>query len=196
MFHDLTPMRHSLPRIAATGGAALAMLTTLAGCGNQDDKSMVFPPACPITHIPSEAADYYLYANNSTNFRDLIARASITKLQGDCLAAGPKDLKTRIVPRISVERGPASTASTLSLPWFVAVLHGDKIVNKHVFHHTLTFPPNLSNFQTDTKVVSVDLPIVPKNIDSDYRFEIGFQLDKDQLDYNKVHLKRANYQAY
>ncbi|EGE46801.1 MULTISPECIES: hypothetical protein [Acetobacter] len=196
MFLNHNQRRSLFPRIAAPGLAALGLLATLGGCGDGESKSMDFAPTCPITHIPSEAADYYLYQGKGTGFKNMIARASILQLQGDCLAAGPKDLKTRIVLRFVIERGPAAAANTLTLPWFIAVLHGDRIVNKHVFHHTVSFPANLSTFEDDTKVITVDLPIPPKNVDSDYRFEVGFQLTKDQLEYNQVHLKRAAYQAY
>ncbi|MFT9400617.1 hypothetical protein [Acetobacter sp.] len=196
MSHDLPRPRRLLPRLALYGLVGLGLLTPLSGCGDEEDQSMAFAPSCPLTHIPPEAADFYTYDGKTTTFPHLITRASILKLQGDCLAAGKKDLKTRIALRFVVSRGMAAQNGTITLPWFVAVLHGDKIVNKHVFHHTFQFPANLSSFTTDTKVVTVDLPIVPKNTDSDYRFEVGFQLTKEQLSYNEAHLKKADYQAY
>ncbi|MCX2561079.1 hypothetical protein OQ252_06660 [Acetobacter farinalis] len=196
MSHKLSRPRSLLPRFAVSGLAALGLLTTLGGCGDEESASVSFAPSCPLTHIPPEAADYYLYDGKTATFPHLVTRASILKLQGDCLAAGPKDLKTRIALRFVVNRGPAATSSTVTLPWFVAVLHGDKIVNKHVFRHTFEFPANLSSISTDTKVITVDLPIPPKNTESDYRFEVGFQLTKDQLDYNETHLKKVDYHAY
>ncbi|MCP1242376.1 hypothetical protein GOB86_07230 [Acetobacter lambici] len=196
MPYDLTRLRSLLPRVTASGALAVGLLTALTDCGGGESASMEFAPACPITHIPSEAADYYLYKGKSTDYRDLVARASIVKLEGDCLAGGPKDLKTRVVLHITVERGPASTTEALSMPWFIAVLHGDRIVNKHIFRHTITFPANLATFDTTTKLITIDLPIPPRNVDSDYRFEVGFQLSRSQLEYNQTHLKRATYQAY
>ncbi len=196
MSHDHTRLRSLLPRVTASGALAMGLLTALTGCGGGEAASMEFAPACPITHIPSEAADYYLYKGKGTDYRDLVARASIVKLEGDCSAGGPKDLKTRVVLHITVERGPASTTEALSMPWFIAVLHGDRIVNKHIFRHTVNFPANLATFNTMTKIITIDLPIPPRNVDSDYRFEVGFQLSKSQLDYNQTHLKRATYQAY
>ncbi|BBC81327.1 hypothetical protein [Acetobacter orientalis] len=193
---DLTRPHRFLPRFALYGLAALGLLTPLAGCSEEEDASLAFAPSCPLTHIPPEAADYYQYDGKATTFPHLVTRASILKLQGDCLAGGTKDLKTRIALRMVVTRGMAAHDGTITLPWFVAVLHGDKIVNKHIFHHTFQFPANLSSFTTDTHVITVDLPIVPKNIESDYRFEVGFQLTKEQLEYNQAHLKQPNFQAY
>jgi hypothetical protein len=45
-------------------------------------------------------------------------------------------------------------------------------------------------------VVTIDLPITPRNVDSDYRFEVGFQLSPRQLEYNQTHLKQTTYKAY
>ncbi|GAN71121.1 hypothetical protein [Acetobacter syzygii] len=196
MPYDLTRLRSLLPRVTATGALAMGLTMALTGCGGGESASMDFAPACPITHIPSEAADYYLYKGKTTSFSDLVARASIVKLEGDCLAGGPKDLKTRVVLHITVERGPASSTEVLNIPWFIAVLHGDRIVNKHIFRHSVTFPANLATFDTTTKVITIDLPIPPRNVDSDYRFEVGFQLSPSQLEYNQQHLKRATYLAY
>jgi hypothetical protein len=196
MPYDLTRLRHQLPRVTACGALAMGLLTTLAACSGGESASMEFAPACPVTHIPSEAGDYYLYNGKGTGFGDLVARASIVKLEGECSAGGPKDLKTRVVLHITVERGPASSTETLNIPWFIAVLHGDRIVNKHIFRHTVTFPANLATFDTTSKVVTIDLPIPPRNVDSDYRFEVGFQLSPRQLEYNQTHLKQTTYKAY
>lgn len=190
MPHDLSHPHRLLPRVALSGFVALGLLTALAGCGDEESQSVSFAPSCPLTHIPPEAADYYQYEGKTFTFPHLVTRASILKLQGDCLAAGRKDLQTRIALRFVVSRGMAAHDGTVTLPWFIAVVHGDKIVNKHVFHHTFQFPANLSSYTTDTHVVTVDLPIPPKNTESDYRFEVGFQLTKDQLDYNETHLKK------
>lgn len=196
MPHEFSRPYRLLPRFALSSLAVLGMLTTLTGCGDEESNSVSFAPSCPLTHIPPEAADYYVYDGKTPTFPHLVTRASILKLQGDCLAAGRKDLQTRIALRFVVNRGMAARDGTVNLPWFIAVLHGDKIVNKHVFHHTFQFPANLSSFTTDTHVVTVDLPIPPKNTESDYRFEVGFQLTKEQLDYNETHLKKPAYQAY
>ncbi|WP_246856469.1 hypothetical protein [Acetobacter vaccinii] len=194
MSHDTARLHRLIPRIALSGAGALGLMTALTGCTNQAYDS--FAPACPITHIPPEAADYTLYNGKGTTFRDMVVHASIVRLQGDCLPGGEKNLKTRIVLRLAVERGPAATEEKISLPWFIVVMHGDKIVNKHVFHHSVTFPATFSTFQTGTKVAIVDLPIAPKSVDPGYSFEVGFQLNKDQFDYNRQHMHTATYRAY
>ncbi|MBS0959049.1 MULTISPECIES: hypothetical protein [Acetobacter] len=193
MLHMLTRSRRFSPHLVLAGFMAL---TLLSGCAEEEDKSLAFAPACPVTQIPPEAADYYLYDGKTPSFTNLVTRASILTLRGDCIAAGPKELTTRIALRFGITKGAALRDSTITLPWFIVVLHGDKIVNKHIFKHTFTVPANLANFTTDTKVVTVSLPIAPKNIASDYQFQVGFQLNKQQLEYNKNHKTGSDFRSY
>ncbi|GBR06473.1 hypothetical protein [Acetobacter oeni] len=168
---------------------AITLPLTLAGCG--EDDSVGFAPTCPAMHIPAEVADYYNYSAKGPSFDHLVTRASITHLGGDCAAAAEnekkKDLRTRVSVHMVVRRGPAATYSSLTLPWFVAVVHNDKIVGKHIFEQAVTFPDSASTVAVDTRLVTVDLPIKPTNGENDYRFEVGFQLTKTQLAYNREH---------
>ncbi|WP_146882377.1 hypothetical protein [Acetobacter nitrogenifigens] len=165
---------------------ALASCLGIAACGS-DDADMRFAPTCPTPHIPAEVGDYYAYAGGKTDFAHLIMRASITRLGGDCIAGGPKMLKTRVGLHIVARRGPAPWTGDLTLPWFVAVVHNDKIVGKHVFIQPVTFPANVSTVEFDTPLTTVDLPVKPTNGDNDYRFELGFQLTPAELAYNRDH---------
>lgn len=164
---------------------ALALLLPLAGCG--EDDSQVFAPSCPDMHIPAEVADYYNYAAKGPTFDHLVTHASISSLNGDCLAQGRKDLRTRLGIHMVVQRGPAATGNTVSLPWFIAVVHNDRIVGKHVFDQKVIFPAGQDAVAVDTRLATVDLPIKPSTVANDYRFEVGFQLTATQLAYNREH---------
>lgn len=171
---------------------AIALPLTLAGCGDNDNTA--FAPTCPEMHIPAEVADYYNYAQKGATFDHLVTRASITQLGGMCLPTGKKGLRTQVGVHMVVRRGPASTSDTLTLPWFVAVVHGDKIVGKHVFKQQVTFANSTASVvAVDTPLVSVDLPIKPTNGLPEYRFEVGFQLTAEQLAYNREHGISANF---
>ena len=166
----------------------------LIGCAQKNYTG--FAPACPITHILPEAADYTLYHGKETTFRNMIIRARITQLQGDCFSGGKKSLKTRILLTFTVERGPDFTQKKIALPWFITVMHNDKIIGKHVFETIVSFPTNIFSLQTKTKMAIVNLPIPPTSIDTGYDFQIGFQLTKEQLAYNHQHMDVGTYRAY
>ncbi|MBO7350570.1 MAG: hypothetical protein J6U18_03130 [Acetobacter sp.] len=155
-----------------------------------------FAPACPITHILPEAADYTLYHGQEASFKNMIIRASIVQLRGDCLSNGKKSLKTRIILTFAIERGPAFTQKKIILPWFITVMHNDKIIGKHVFESIVSFPTNVFFLKTKTKMAIVNLPIPPTSIDTGYDFQIGFQLTKEQLAYNHQHMDVGTYRAY
>lgn len=186
-----TPLARRLAGLAV----AITLPLTLAGCG--EDDSVGFAPTCPAMHIPAEVADYYNYSAKGPTFDHLVTRASITKLAGDCAATDDsgkkKGLRTRVGIHIVVRRGPAATSDSLTLPWFVAVVHNDKIVGKHIFEQAVTFPGGVSTVAVDTKLVSVDLPVKPTNGENDYQFEVGFQLTKTQLAYNREHGVQATF---
>ncbi|MFT8718243.1 hypothetical protein [Acetobacter sp.] len=173
------------------GAVSLLLPLALTGCG--ENESMVFAPSCPEMHIPAEVADYYNYSAKGPSFDHLVTHASLTALNGDCLAQGKKDLRTRLAVRMIVRRGPAATSGKVSLPWFVVVVHNDKIVGKHVFAQDVTFPAGQDTVAVDTRLVTVDLPIKPTTVENDYRFEVGFQLNHTQLAYNREHNITATF---
>ncbi|WP_242010217.1 hypothetical protein [Acetobacter conturbans] len=178
-------------RKTTVGLAALLLPLTLAGCG--EDNSLVFAPSCPEMHIPPEVADYYNYSEKGPSFDHLVTHASISSLNGDCMSQGPKDLRTRLGLHLVVRRGPAAPGTKVTLPWFVVVVHNDKIVGKHVFAQDVTFPVGQDTLAVDTRLVTVDLPIKPTTVNNDYRFEVGFQLNHTQLAYNREHGVSADF---
>ncbi|MDG6094819.1 hypothetical protein LOC54_06800, partial [Acetobacter sp. AN02] len=175
---------------------ALAVTLTLplflAGCDVADD-DMRFAPACATVHVQDVLGDYYQYDGSPGIFSHLVTHASIVRVKGECIASGIKNESTRIGLHMVVMRGPAAKSNTVTLPWFVAVVHNDKIVGKHVYQQTVTFPPGTDSLQFDGRVGSVDLPVRPVNTGNDYIFEIGFQLSKDQVKYNREHNVRASF---
>ncbi|MBV1837465.1 hypothetical protein KUA11_09610 [Acetobacter estunensis] len=183
-----------LPLMRFAGVAmALSLPLWLVGCSGEDETT--FAPSCPAMHIPAEVGDYYNYSAKGPSFNHLVTHASITKLSGDCLAAGKKTLRTRVAIRMLVRRGPGATSDEFVFPWFLAVVHNDKIVGKHVFSQTVTFPSGQDAMAVDTRLVTVDLPIRPTTDASDYHFEVGFQLSHTQLAYNREHGILASFDA-
>ncbi|NHO31816.1 hypothetical protein GOB85_04670 [Acetobacter sp. LMG 1636] len=188
-------LRAPLARQLAGLAIAITLPLTLVACG--EDDGVGFAPTCPAMHIPAEVADYYNYSAKGPSFDHLVTRASITHLSGDCVSAGEnekkKNLQTRVGVHMVVRRGPAAKYDSLTLPWFVAVVHNDKIVGKHIFEQAVAFPAGSSTVAVDTRLVTVDLPIKPTNGQNDYQFEVGFQLTKTQLAYNREHGVSATF---
>lgn len=184
-------------RFAAFAAAALGFLP-LAAC-DQDEQS-AFAPACPHVEILGEAADSYDYNGRGLDVGSLVSHASMTGLTGAC-EAGPTDnhkkiVRTRLSVAMNVARGPAAKGDTVTLPYFVAVLHDGHIVDKKVFETPIQFEPNVSTTTVRTPVRIIDVPASDNIQETNYAMEIGFQLTHAQLDYNRTHLTPAAFSAH
>ncbi|ATU72025.1 hypothetical protein CFR78_02735 [Komagataeibacter rhaeticus] len=178
-----------LPRLRRTAlkFCALASLPLLAACSGESD-SIDFAPACPVVEIPGEAADYYQYSGTDHDITHLVARASLTRVVGSCEAGEHRTVMTNMKIGLHVERGPASKVDFVNIPYFVAVVFNGEIKSKKEFVAHVSFEDGRMQDLTHTSNIPITLP-VSRHIHSDqYHLEIGFQLTKAQLDFNRAHL--------
>ncbi|MBE7729527.1 hypothetical protein [Komagataeibacter sp. FXV3] len=165
----------------------LGAVSLLAGCSSESD-SIDFAPACPVVEIPGEAADYYQYSGNDHDVTHLVARASLTRVVGSCEAGQKRTVMTNMKIGLHVERGPASNVNFVNVPYFVAVVFNGEIKSKKEFVAHVSFDNGRMQDLTHTRNIPITLP-VSRHIHSDqYHIEIGFQLTKAQLDFNRAHL--------
>lgn len=176
---------------------AFALLTlsgsalSLSACGQEEESA--FAPTCPHVEILGEAADSYQYDGRGLDAGSLVSHASMTGLTGNCEAAPKKSVRTRISVAMDVERGPAAKEQTITLPYFIAVLHDGNIIDKKMFDVPVTFEGNASSAVLRTPVRIIDVPASPDLQQTNYALEVGFQLTHAQLDYNRAHLRPANF---
>lgn len=173
-----------LPLIAIAG-----MGIGLTAC-NQDDES-AFAPICPPVEILSQAADFYQYDGHGLDAGSLVTHAGMSGLTGNCEAAPKKTVRTKLSLGITVERGPASDGRDIVLPYFVAVMHDGKIVDKKEFEVPVSFAGNQTVVSLRTPVRLIDVPASPDLQQTNYSLKVGFQLTREQLDYNQTHLRPA-----
>ncbi len=179
----------SAVRVAPVRMVALLALIALASCG--PDNPNAFAPECVPVGILADAADLSSYAGPSRDVATLVTHASIAAVGGTCSNAEQGHaLHTSVSVTIGVQRGPAASFRTLSVPYFVAVLHGDQIVEKHDLSIEATFPPNADRLALKSDPLELDLPITRRMSSDSYRLEVGFQLTPEQLAYNRAHMPR------
>ena len=166
--------------------AGLAATCALAACGpdNPDD----FAPECVPVGILADAADRTTYAGPSRDLATLVSQASLVAVNGSCADADRgHGLRTRANVTITVLRGPAGTARDVTVPYFIAVLHGSDIVEKHELSIEAHFPPNVDRLALRSDPLVLDLPISRRMSSDSYRLEVGLQLTPEQLAYNREH---------
>ena len=167
--------------------AALAGLAVLSACGPEDPNA--FAPECVPVGILAEAADLTTYAGPSHDVSTLVTQAGISGVNGTCSDAKQGHaLHTQASVVISVLRGPAATARDVSIPYFIALLHGSTIVSKHDLSIEAHFPPNVDRLALRSEPLVLDLPISRRMDSGSYRLEVGLQLTPEQLAYNREHM--------
>ncbi|WP_428394602.1 hypothetical protein [Lichenicoccus sp.] len=171
---------------AYLGTASIALLATLSACGPDDPNA--FAPDCVPVGILGPAADLSSFAGPSRDLDTLVTRASIAGVNGACSNAEQgRALATQVNVTIGVMRGPAATVRHITIPYFVAVLHGNDIVAKHLLSIEADFPPNVDRLALRSAPLDLTLPISRRMSSASYRLEVGLQLTPEQLAYNRAH---------
>jgi len=164
-----------------------AGLSLLSACGPEDPNA--FAPECVPVGILAEAADMSSYAGPSHDLSTLAFQAGIAGINGTCSDAGKGHaLHTQASVVISVQRGPAATVRDVTIPYFIALVHGSDIVSKHDLSITAHFPPNVDRLALKSDPLITDLPISRRMNSDSYRLEVGLQLTPEQLAYNREHM--------
>ncbi|WP_237442448.1 hypothetical protein [Saccharibacter sp. 17.LH.SD] len=186
--------RPYLSRVIRSIGGTCVLLTLgfLGGCSD-DDAVTSFAPACPAFDVPGSVADRFVYNGKGIDVSHLVSHAQITDVNGDC-RDGPQDSHHRPLTRVRLslalrmEHGPAATEKTDDITYFVAITHDGAIVDKKIFHETIRIAANNGAQQLNTPLRFIDLPTGDNPQVSPYTLEIGFQLTRNELDYNRQHL--------
>ena len=162
----------------------LSTLVALAACGG--GKGDEFPPVCPQVGIPPDAADLGLYRSSGHDLTDLQINASVRGIQGTCKPGAKDQLAAKVAVGFRVARGPAATSSTIDLPYFIAVMQGDQILDKHDYVLHVVFPSNTQSIDLNGEPVDLLLPTPQGTTGAAYQVLAGFQLTPDQLEQNRA----------
>ncbi|MGA2841088.1 MAG: hypothetical protein ABSG18_13045 [Steroidobacteraceae bacterium] len=161
--------------------AFAALLPLVSACAPERDQ---FPPACPSVAFLTPTADLAVFRPGSDG-RDLTALMLAGRMQGIQGKCKPGDKKGTVEATVTVgaelTRGPALKGNQVNVPIYVAVTEGDRILDKHVYTLSATFPPNVDRTAVSTPDVFMVLPVSPTKSAAAYSILAGFQLTADQL---------------
>lgn len=161
---------------------ALLPALLLAGCGAGGDN---FAPPCPGAAIVRDAADITRYRGAGRDLTDAVLDGRITGLGGSCKADGEGFVSTTVSVGMELTRGPAAPGRQAEVSYFVAVLDGERILDKQVFNLRAEFPPNNDRLRLTGDSVELRLPVRPGKGADAYRIQVGFQLTPLELDVNR-----------
>jgi len=165
-----------------------AALLGLSGCGAGTVDA--FAPACPGAAIVKDAADMSRYRGAGRDLTDSVVEGRITGIKGSCKRDGADTVVTNIQVGIELTRGPAASGRRAELGYFVAVLEGERILDKQVFPLRAEFPANADRLRLTGDDVELRLKVTPDKTAAAYRLQVGFQLAPEELERNRRRAQR------
>lgn len=164
---------------------ALLLPILLGACGDGTIGEKFAPP-CPTAGIVRDTADLTRYRGAGRDITDQVLTARLTGLDGSCRRDGMGTVVTTVRAGIDLTRGPAATGRTAEVSYFVAVLDGDRILDKQVFTLIGEFPSNTDRLRLSGDEVELRLPVTAKRSAAVYRVQVGFQLSSAELQLNRT----------
>ena len=161
---------------------ALAVVSSLAGCGDTPDK---FPPACPRPSILGDASDLQRFRGSGRDFLDTTLQGRITSINGSCTQDGRTAVVATVNVEIELTRGPAATGRTTEVAFFVAVSQGDRVLDKQVYTLRAEFPENTDRLRLTGDSVDLRLPVSRTMKADSFQVTTGFQLSPEELEANR-----------
>ncbi len=154
------------------------MVAVLAGCGASGDQ---FAPACPKPAILADAANLDRYRGAGRDFLDTVLQGRVERIDGSCRQDGSRAVSATVSVGIELTRGPAAMGRETSVPFFVAVSQGDRVLDKQVYTIRAVFPENTDRVRLSGDSVDLRLPVSETQHADAYQVTVGFQLTPSEL---------------
>jgi hypothetical protein len=168
--------------------AAVAVLSFgLGGCSVFSAKKA--PPPCPEINVLADAAKFTQFRpGQGRDITDQILSGEITGYKGSCsYDKDTKKLTVTLQVQMTFTKGPAAPNNSAKAQYFVAVpAFFPKPAAKQILGVQFAFAANADHVQITDNEVQVVLPVADFGKDLPNReVYVGFQLDQDELDYNR-----------
>jgi hypothetical protein len=159
-------------------GLALAATATLAPIA-ADAKTKARASTCPSISILADASRVAVMDGSKVDLK-----AEIVKPELGC-AISKASAKANLTFMVKGAISPETTIEARTVPYFVAVITGGKVIEKQVFDLKLPFAGADRTLFVKETVARIDIPIQPGTNAEDYSVTIGFQLTEAQLAWNR-----------
>lgn len=163
----------------------LALLLLAAGCAPTRIEDRLV--SCPQLSLPADVADLTRHLPGAPpDLSTLVLDVRVSAVDGDC-RRGRRDqsVETAIGLRMQVDRGPAATARVAQIPWFIAVLDGERVLSRQTYTMPVAFAPNTTRAEVATQRVDVSFPVTPGRRVQDLRVLVGLLLTPEELELNR-----------
>ena len=176
--------------------AVVAGSIMLVGCGSDDAVDEAAeqpavrivvpdePTGCPRVVVLSDAAEEVQFRPGGRDLTDMVARATFGEFDGGC-EYDDDSVTVELSLQVISELGPAARDREARFEYFVAITDPqNRILVKEVFDTTIPFPDG-RNVAGVTEELTQRIPLDQLATGVAYDIVLGFQLDDDQLDFNR-----------
>ncbi len=181
----------SVRRLAAAA-FVLALAGSLAACETMGITKSV-DPVCPDLRIDRDTAQMTVFDGSGQDLTDALFEARILDVVGDCAYEENDDAPGGVVTvefnvLFGISRGPALEGRDGHFTYFVALPGFYPAAQaKQALAVDFRFPENNAPaIQVRDEVVRIDIPVDSPKAGERTPVYIGFQLTRDQLDYNRA----------
>lgn len=176
------------PRTALSAGLVV-LAAMLGGCQSTDD---VVGTSCPKATILHDADVLTRFrAGAGRDLIDVNFDGRITGIRGDCVYNIDEDTGAGVInmtvrTEFEFTRGPANIDRAVDFDYFVVLTDAaSNVINKQLFGFESEFWENRTAITDDDAPVELTIPISTGQSDSDFLVFVGFQLSRDELQYNR-----------
>ena len=169
-------------------------LSLLAGCSAYDWLfTRTPPPPCPRVSVLADASSLVKFQSGpGRDLTDIEFGGEIKGFETACEYdldedTGTGSVTVEVAVFILAERGLADRDRRAVLPYFALVLDAERrILNKRFFEVAVEFPGNRTRVTVkDDPPVALTIPLKAEDRGETYRVIVGFQLSKEELEYNR-----------
>ena len=166
----------------------LAVLSTalatalLSGCGSTE---MAFAPACPQLSLLAEGSDLTRFAGSGRDVTDRVLEARITGVDASCHPGRNGEVIASLKVQADLARGPASRSRAAQVPYFVAVMNGDAVLDRREFVLGGEFKANVDTLHATGGELELRFPGAGDRGAAQYKIIVSLQLTEDELAYNR-----------
>ena len=167
-------------RLAVPAFALTSLL--LVGCG---DGELKYAPACPQLSLLAEGADLVRFSGAGRDVTDRVVEARISGVEAKCAAGRRGDVVATVRVRADVARGPAGRGRSAQVPYFVAVMQGDAVLDRQEFVLTANFQPNVDTARVAGDEVELRFAGAGDRGATAYRIIVSLVLTEEELAHNR-----------
>ncbi len=163
--------------------ACLALTWALAACTPDPDEKA---PQCPVALLRRDASTLSRYDGKGTDLTDLVLSGRLQDVGGACKGLlGKNTLAAHAHATMVLTRGPAATSREVDVPYIIAVMKGDQVLEEHRYTQHVAFPPNVDTVQVTGQEVFFDFPTRRGLGGQNYTIYVLFELTPEELAANR-----------